>query len=105
MQHNKLNAPWSLHFDRNGTDDVAIICDCNGDDLAQSRDFWLPTGDDPEPGTLIAMRLMKVAPEMFDALKQLLSHVNDLDRNTMSKRFRAAYRNAISVAAQADGRA
>src|ERR1700734_2401079 len=48
-QPNDLIAPWSLHFHRDGTEDVAIICDADGDELARSRHFWLLEGDDAIP--------------------------------------------------------
>ena len=49
-------------------EDVAVICDADGDDLASSRHFWLPEDDDPIPLTLTAMRLMAAAPLMLAAL-------------------------------------
>jgi hypothetical protein len=74
MTHeNSLNAPWSLHFDRDGTEDVAIICDSNGEDLVRSRHFWLPEGDDPIPPTLAAMRLIAIAPKLLSAAKATLT--------------------------------
>lgn len=66
-------APWSLHFDHDGTEDVAVIRDANGEDLATSRQFWLPDRDDPVPPTLTAMRLMAAAPELLAACKLALS--------------------------------
>jgi hypothetical protein len=72
-QGNDLSAPWSLHFDRDGTEDVAIICDSNGEELVSSRHFWLPEGDDPTPPTLAAMRLMVVAPRLLEAAKATLT--------------------------------
>jgi hypothetical protein len=67
-QEIELNAPWSLHFDRDGTEDVAIICDANGDDLVRSRHFWLPQGNDPVPPTLAAMQVMVTVPKLLEAL-------------------------------------
>jgi hypothetical protein len=72
-QGNDLNAPWSLHFERDGTEDVAIIFDSNGEELVRSRHFWLPQGDDPTPPTLAAMRLMVAAPRLLEAAKATLS--------------------------------
>jgi hypothetical protein len=72
-QEKDLNTPWSLHFDRDGTEDVAIIRDANGDDLIRSRHFWLPEGDDPNPPTLAAMQLMAVAPKLLMAAKATLT--------------------------------
>jgi hypothetical protein len=67
-QEKDLNAPWSLHFERDGTEDVAIICDSNGEDLVRSRHFWLPEGNDPIPPTLAAMQVMVTAPKLLEAL-------------------------------------
>jgi hypothetical protein len=72
-QENDLNAPWSLRFYRDGTEDVAVISDSNGHDLATSRHFWLPEGDDPVPPTLAAMQLMAVAPKLLMAAKATLT--------------------------------
>jgi hypothetical protein len=47
MIMDNLKTPWSLHFDRDGTEDIATIHDAKGDPLAASRHFWLPEGDDP----------------------------------------------------------
>jgi hypothetical protein len=68
-----LNEPWSLHFDRDGTEDVAIISDSNGEELVRSRHFWLPEGDDLVPSTLAALQLMAVAPKLFRAAKATLT--------------------------------
>jgi hypothetical protein len=72
-QENDLNAPWSLYFYRDGTEDIAVICDSNGHDLATSRPFWLPEGDDPVPPTLAGMQLMAVAPKLLVAAKATLT--------------------------------
>jgi hypothetical protein len=82
-QETVLNAHWSLHLDRDGTEDVAIICDSNGEELVRSRGFWLPEGDDPIPPTLAAMQLMVTAPKLLEAAKatltafELILEVND----------------------------
>jgi hypothetical protein len=65
-QQTELNAPWTLHFDGDGTEDVAIICDSKGHDLARSRHFWRPEGDDMTPPTLAGMRVMAVAPKLLE---------------------------------------
>jgi hypothetical protein len=75
----KLLAPWSLHFDRDGTEDVAIICDVEGNGLARSRYFWLPESADPIPPTLAAMRVMVAAPKLLEALDGLLAQTVDMD--------------------------
>ena len=71
-----LNTPWTLHFDGDGTEDIAIICDADGADLARSRHFWLPESDDPIPPTLAAMKLMVVAPKLLEALNYLLAQTS-----------------------------
>lgn len=72
-QPTDFNEPWSLHFERDGTEDIAIICDADGDELANSRPFWLPEGCDPIPATLAAMRLMVCAPKLLAAAKATLT--------------------------------
>ena len=59
-----FNAPWSLRFERDGTEDVAVICDADDSELVRSRHFWLPEGDDPMPPTLAAVRLIQAAPAL-----------------------------------------
>jgi hypothetical protein len=63
-----LNTPWSIRFDQDGTDDIAVICDADGYDLARSESFWLPQDGDPIPATLAAIWLMVSAPKLLDAL-------------------------------------
>lgn len=72
-QPTELNTSWSLHFDRDGTEDIAIILDANGEELARSRPFWLPEGNDPIPPTLAAMQLMTVAPKLLEAARATLT--------------------------------
>jgi len=72
-QVNELNAPWSLHFHRDGTEDIVTIRDANGEELVTSRPFWLPEGDDPIPATLAAMQLIAVAPKLLSAAKATLT--------------------------------
>jgi hypothetical protein len=107
-QPTNIKAPWSLHFDRNGTEDIAVICDADGDDLARSRDFWLPEGDDPVPTTLAAMRVMVVAPKLLEALDYLLTQTVDMDLKygvTLSEGEEDARAKALSAIAEATGRA
>ena len=106
-QPTNIKAPWSLHFDRDGTEDIAIICDAVGDDLARSRDFWLPEGDDPVPPTLAAMRVMVVAPKLLEALDYLLTQTVDMDLKygvTLSEGEEDARVKALSAIAEATGR-
>lgn len=67
-RQNLLNTPWNLHFDRDGTEDIAIICEADGSELVTSRHFWLPEGNDSVPATLSAVWLMKAAPKLLAAL-------------------------------------
>jgi len=76
----RFNAPWSLRFERDGTEDVAVLCDADDDELVRSRHFWLPNADDPEPPTLAAMRLMQTAPAMLDALRLAQQALNATPR-------------------------
>ena len=70
-----IDAPWGLRFDRDGTEDVIVICDAEGYDLARSRPLWLPEGDDPDPPTLAAMVVMLAAPNLLTALIGLADQV------------------------------
>ncbi len=72
-QQTDLNAPWSIHLYRDGTEDIAVIRDSNGEDLVYSPPFWLPEGDDPSPPTLAAMQLMAVAPKLLRAARATLT--------------------------------
>jgi hypothetical protein len=67
-QPTQLDTRWSLRFERDGTEDIAVILDADGDELAISRPFWLPEGNDPIPPTLAAMQLMVSAPALLKAL-------------------------------------
>ena len=65
---NDLCTPWTLHFDGDGTEVIAVIRNAAGDDLIASRPFWQPAGDDPTPPTLAAVLAMKAAPNLLAAL-------------------------------------
>lgn len=69
--------PWRLRVERDGTEDLAVICDADGEALCTSRPFWLPRADDPTPPTLAAMRLMHAAPALLAALRNLVDHVEN----------------------------
>lgn len=96
IPHDGINAPWSLHFDRDGTEDVAIICDADGYDLARSGHFWLPEGDDPIPTTLAAMQVMNAAPDMLEALLLAQRALNT------APRFRVGDTDSYKIAAAVD---
>ena len=101
-----LKTPWSLHFDRDGTEDIATIHDAEGDPLATSRHFWLPEGDDPIPETLVAMRLMWAAPKLLEALNHLLEQTVDMDLEhgvTLSEGEEEARAQAMEAIAEATG--
>ena len=69
----EFTTPWSLHFDRDGTEDFAIIRDANDCDLVTSKFFWLPDGEnDPLPGMLAVVRVMRAAPQLLDVLAEAL---------------------------------
>jgi hypothetical protein len=70
--HNDLITPWTLRFERDGTDDIAVINDANGDELLRSRPFWLPEGDDTVPPTLAAIRLVFAAPRLLAACRMVI---------------------------------
>jgi len=72
-----LGAPWSLHFHRDGTEDVATICDAEGHDLVVSRHFWLPEADDSIPPTLAAVKVMFAAPKLLAALIDLAAQAGE----------------------------
>jgi hypothetical protein len=95
-----LNAPWTLHLDRDGTEDIAIICDANGDDLVTSRHFWLPEGDDP----VAAMWVMTAAPQLLAALKGLLDATGGLPITLLSGPLSDAIHRAKGALAEAEGR-
>jgi hypothetical protein len=106
-QQTNIKAPWSLRFYRDGTEDLAVICDADGDDLASSREFWLPEDDDPMPPTLAAMQVMVTAPKLLQALDYLLTQTVDMDLKygiTLSESEEDARAKALSAIAEATGR-
>jgi hypothetical protein len=75
-----LCTPWSLHFDRDGTEDYGVICDADGNEIVASHlperqegygnCFWLPEKEtDPVPKAVCQMTLMTAAPKLLDMLK------------------------------------
>ena len=86
LDRNPLRTPWSLRFDRDGTEDYGIICDADGKDIAASHlpstriaersfetgTFWLPEENDPVPVTVRQLRLMAAAPKLAEAIRNLL---------------------------------
>ncbi len=103
-RHTDFKEPWTLHFDRDGTEDIAIISDADGNDLATSRHFWLPKSDALIPPTLAAMQLMAAAPKLLEALHYLLAETVDMDLKygiTLSEGEGEARRLAMSAIAEA----
>jgi hypothetical protein len=99
-----LCTPWSLHFDRDGTEDFGIICDADGNDLVASHIpdsktpprwkarefgdgcFWLPEEEgDPVPRLVRQMRLMTAAPKLLEALRTVVGM--EYDRDPESRNF------------------
>lgn len=82
-----LCTPWTLYFDRDGTEDFGIICDATGEDIAASHlpstrigdrtfhtgTFWLPEPRDPTPVRLRQLLLMRTAPTLLHACRQALA--------------------------------
>jgi hypothetical protein len=100
-----VDGPWSLHFDHDGTEDIAIIVDCDGDDLARSREFWRPEQGDPVVPTLAAMQLMVTAPKLLAALERaedILRRVQD-GHTTAWLGLPAAAEEARNAIAEAKG--
>lgn len=91
-----FNAPWSLRFERDGTEDLAVIFDADGVELLRSRHFWLPNADDPEPPTLAAMRLIQAAPALLEALRLAQGALNT------APRFRVGDTDSYKIAATVD---
>lgn len=93
--------PWSLHFDRDGTEDIAVILEADGEELAYS--LWLPERNDPVPPTLAAMRLMASAPNLLTALIECAKLLADHHEGDGEKGD--AYREAMATITAATGRA
>ena len=78
-----INAPWSLHFDCDGTEDFGIIRDAECNEIVASHlperqkgdgnVFWLPEKEgDLIPQAVYQMKLMATAPKLLDACKRTL---------------------------------
>jgi hypothetical protein len=98
-------APWTLHIDRDGTEDFAIICS-DGYELVRSDFFWQPIEDDePVPTALAAVWLMFAAPKLLKALKALAEQADyDCPAQSRSCHFFEAMQQANAVIAEATGR-
>ncbi len=80
MTDTPLHAPWTLHFDRDGTEDLGTIRDAHGHGIVTSRPFWLPEGGDSVPVTLAALWAMTAAPELLAVLREGLDTLLDVQR-------------------------
>lgn len=105
-QHNDLNTPWTLHLDRDGTEDFLIVVDAKGYELARSDFFWQPEEDDePVPPPLAAVWQMFHAPKLLAALKTLAEQANlDCPAQSRSCDFIEALELANALIAKATGR-
>src|SRR5438552_9645036 len=74
-----LDAPWSLHFDRDGTEDFGTILDADGDAIVSSqhcKTCWLPESPDDclaPPALFYQLQLMTSAPKLLAACKLALA--------------------------------
>lgn len=91
--------PWSLRIYRDGTEDIAVILEADGEELAYSRPFWMPEGNDPVPPTLAAMRLMAAAPKLLTALSTCARLLANHDQQEGEERD--AYREAMTIITEA----
>jgi hypothetical protein len=88
-----FNAPWSLHFDRDGTEDYGIIRDSHGNELVASHlpstrigdrtfetgTFWLPEYEgDTVPLRVRQMQLMKASPRLLQAAECALADLEGI---------------------------
>jgi hypothetical protein len=82
MTHNEepicCSTPWTIRMDRNGTEDIASICDSFGFEIVRSRAFWRPTEDHIRSETWDAVRLMHAAPRLYHALLATLTALREL---------------------------
>ncbi len=96
-----IKTPWSLWFDRDGCDDVAVIWDGHAQDLVTSRGFWAPEDGQPVPGTLASMWLMVAAPNLLHTLMLTDRYLGRLDPDRRPEGFaelRETVRTAINAA-------
>jgi hypothetical protein len=98
--------PWTLHLDRDGTEDFLIVCDAEGHNLARSEFFWQPEDEnDAVPTPLAAMWLMFKSPKLLDALKALAEHAgHDCPAQARSCFLIEALEQATAVIADATSR-
>jgi hypothetical protein len=68
-----ISTPWERCFERDGTEDVAVIIDADAEVLVRSRPFRRPEGDGPRSPTQDAMRLIEAAPALLRLARQVVS--------------------------------
>jgi hypothetical protein len=103
--HIDTRTPWTLHIDRDGTEDFLIICDNDGNDLVRSEFFWQPYDDEPVSAMQAAVWLMFHAPKLLKALKELAEHADhDCPAQSRSCYFIEAMEQANAVIAKATER-
>jgi hypothetical protein len=106
-QTKTLNTPWSLHFDRDGTEDYGIICDAEGNDLVASHlpctrmqrwrnrefgegCFWLPEEEGQEMPLLVRqMQVMTVAPKLLALLKVAVAAADSAQHEWVKEAYEA----------------
>jgi hypothetical protein len=93
----ELGLPWSLGFERDGTEDVAVISDGGGDELVRSRPFWLPEGNDPLPPTLAVMRLIAAAPALLAACRMIVERWERGDLAEAARACQSAVESATAA--------
>lgn len=103
-----LGFPWTLHFDRDGTEDYGVICDADMNDLVASHfpgtdrgertfetgTFWLPGKNDPTPRRVRQMRLMTAAPKLLEACRMVVERWERGDLAEAARACRAAMAEA-----------
>ncbi|HMP01723.1 MAG TPA: hypothetical protein PKC45_04395 [Gemmatales bacterium] len=105
-QPTHLCTQWTLHFDRDGTEDYGTIYDAEGDPIVtshQCQTCWLPEcKEDEVPALLRQMQMMVTAPRLLNALIECARLLADHDEAEGEEGD--AYREALSAIAEATGR-
>lgn len=103
---NTLYAPWSLWFDRDGTEDFGIVVDCNGKPIVSSRECqtcWLPEAKSGTvPDLVHQLQLMASAPRLLAALTDCVRLLADYDEDQGEEGD--VYREGIAAICEATGR-
>lgn len=72
MTNNPLNTPWTLAWDRDGTEDFGTIYDADGNEIVSSqhcKTCWLPEPGQPLPQLVYQLWAMEAAPKLLAMLK------------------------------------